>query len=71
MKDDLLDMTADERSLGKPVGNDLTERKMTIPLIEALAAGDGIFRARSAVSTTAVRTRRFRRSSAASSDRAA
>jgi octaprenyl-diphosphate synthase len=44
MKDDLLDVTADERSLGKPVGNDLTERKMTIPLIEALAAGDDAFR---------------------------
>lgn len=44
MKDDLLDMTADERSLGKPVGNDLTERKITIPLIEALAASDGNFR---------------------------
>lgn len=44
MKDDLLDMTADERSLGKPVGNDLTERKMTIPLIEALGAGDEAFR---------------------------
>jgi octaprenyl-diphosphate synthase len=45
MKDDLLDVTADERSLGKPVGNDLTERKMTIPLIEALASGDDAFRA--------------------------
>ena len=45
MKDDLLDVTADERALGKPVGNDLTERKMTIPLIEALAAGDADFRA--------------------------
>jgi octaprenyl-diphosphate synthase len=45
MKDDLLDMTADERSLGKPAGNDLTERKTTIPLIAALAAGDGSFRA--------------------------
>jgi octaprenyl-diphosphate synthase len=45
MKDDLLDITADERSLGKPVGNDLTERKVTIPLIEALAAGDADFRA--------------------------
>lgn len=44
MKDDLLDITADERSLGKPVGNDLTERKVTIPLVEALAAGDGHFR---------------------------
>ena len=29
MKDDLLDIVADERSLGKPVGNDLTERKVT------------------------------------------
>jgi geranylgeranyl pyrophosphate synthase len=45
MKDDLLDVTADERSLGKPVGNDLTERKMTIPLIEALASGNEEFRA--------------------------
>jgi geranylgeranyl pyrophosphate synthase len=45
MKDDLLDMTADERSLGKPAGNDLTERKTTIPLIAALASGDRGFRA--------------------------
>lgn len=44
MRDDLLDVTADERSLGKPVGNDLAERKTTIPLIAALAAGDGGFR---------------------------
>ena len=36
MKDDLLDMTADAASLGKPVGNDLQERKITIPLILAL-----------------------------------
>lgn len=45
MKDDLLDMTADERSLGKPAGNDLSERKTTIPLIAALASGNGKFRA--------------------------
>ena len=45
MKDDLLDVTADEQTVGKPVGNDLRERKMTIPLILALAAGDGEFRA--------------------------
>jgi octaprenyl-diphosphate synthase len=45
MKDDLLDVIADERSLGKPVGNDLAERKMTIPLIAALAKGDESFRA--------------------------
>lgn len=44
MKDDLLDMTADERTLGKPVGNDLRERKMTIPLILALARENGEFR---------------------------
>ena len=45
MRDDLLDMVADERSLGKPAGNDLTERKTTIPLIAALASGNGGFRA--------------------------
>lgn len=44
MKDDLLDMTADEQTIGKPVGNDLTERKMTIPLILALARNDARFR---------------------------
>ncbi len=44
MNDDLLDMTADERSLGKPVGNDLTERKMTIPLICALRRENRAFR---------------------------
>jgi octaprenyl-diphosphate synthase len=48
MKDDLLDVTADERSLGKPVANDLVERKTTIPLIAALASGDGDFRAQMA-----------------------
>ena len=36
MLDDLLDFTADEAELGKPVGNDLREHKMTIPLILAL-----------------------------------
>ena len=44
MRDDLLDMTADAASLGKPVGNDLQERKVTIPLILALRAADGDFR---------------------------
>jgi geranylgeranyl pyrophosphate synthase len=39
MLDDLLDLTASEAELGKPVGNDLTERKMTIPLILALETG--------------------------------
>ncbi|HZZ63858.1 MAG TPA: polyprenyl synthetase family protein, partial [Candidatus Baltobacteraceae bacterium] len=37
MKDDVLDLTGDERSLGKPVGNDLAERKVTIPVILGLA----------------------------------
>ncbi len=45
MKDDLLDMTADAATLGKPVGNDLGERKVTIPLILALRTPDSDFRA--------------------------
>jgi geranylgeranyl pyrophosphate synthase len=45
MLDDLLDMTASEAELGKPVGNDLRERKMTIPLILALEDGEPDFRA--------------------------
>jgi octaprenyl-diphosphate synthase len=45
MMDDLLDMTADAQSLGKPVGNDLAERKITIPLILALGRADGETRA--------------------------
>ena len=44
MLDDLLDFTANEHELGKPVGNDLRERKMTIPLILALESGDDDFR---------------------------
>lgn len=46
MMDDLLDMTANAEALGKPVGNDLQERKMTIPVILALGAGNGEVRAR-------------------------
>ena len=34
--DDLLDFTASERVLGKPVGNDLREGKITLPMILAL-----------------------------------
>jgi octaprenyl-diphosphate synthase len=34
--DDILDMTGDERALGKPVGGDLREAKMTLPTIYAL-----------------------------------
>ena len=44
MRDDLLDMTSDEKRLGKPAGNDLRERKVTIPLILALERTDGEFR---------------------------
>ncbi|HEV3088496.1 MAG TPA: polyprenyl synthetase family protein [Candidatus Elarobacter sp.] len=44
MRDDLLDLTADEATLGKPVGNDLRERKMTVPLILALDGGGREFR---------------------------
>jgi len=45
MLDDLLDVTASEAELGKPVGNDLRERKMTIPVILALEGGGADFRA--------------------------
>ncbi len=44
MLDDLLDFTASESELGKPVGNDLVEHKMTIPLILSLEEADGAFR---------------------------
>ena len=44
MQDDLLDMTGDEALLGKPVGNDLREKKMTIPVILALEGADREFR---------------------------
>jgi len=39
MLDDLLDLLADEAEVGKPVGNDLREHKITIPLILALESG--------------------------------
>lgn len=39
--DDLLDFTAHEDVLGKPVGSDLREGKITLPLIYALEKADG------------------------------
>jgi geranylgeranyl pyrophosphate synthase len=45
MVDDLLDMTSTQAALGKPVGNDLQEKKMTIPVILALDGADREFRA--------------------------
>ncbi len=44
MLDDLLDVAATEAELGKPVGNDVREKKMTIPLILALEEAPGAFR---------------------------
>jgi octaprenyl-diphosphate synthase len=38
--DDLLDYTADEATLGKPIGSDLREGKVTLPIIRLLARGD-------------------------------
>ena len=47
--DDLLDYTADESALGKPVGGDLREGKVTLPIIYLLQRGgdeaDGLIRA--------------------------
>ena len=39
--DDLLDFTGDLAAVGKPVGADLREGKMTLPLIHLLAQGSG------------------------------
>jgi octaprenyl-diphosphate synthase len=39
MVDDLLDFTAEEKTLGKPVANDLREGKVTLPMIFLLQRG--------------------------------
>lgn len=46
MVDDILDFTASAEVLGKPVGNDLREGKMTLPAIYAHAAASPAERAR-------------------------
>jgi octaprenyl-diphosphate synthase len=45
MKDDLLDFTASEKKLGKPVGLDLREGKLTLPVIYMLEGADAKTRA--------------------------
>lgn len=45
MLDDVLDLTSSEAVLGKPVGNDLTEKKITVPMIFALEGASAEFRA--------------------------
>jgi octaprenyl-diphosphate synthase len=44
--DDTLDYTGDLKELGKPVGNDIQEGKVTLPLIYALQNGDSALTAR-------------------------
>ena len=39
MVDDLLDFTAEEKTLGKPVANDLREGKVTLPMIFLIRRG--------------------------------
>ena len=38
--DDILDFTSREKTLGKPVGSDLREGKVTLPLVYALETRD-------------------------------
>jgi geranylgeranyl pyrophosphate synthase len=46
MLDDVLDVTANEAQVGKPVGNDVRERKVTMPVIFAMQSGDANLRDR-------------------------
>ena len=43
--DDVLDFTADEAALGKPIGGDLREGKVTLPIILLLQRTDATVRA--------------------------
>ena len=38
--DDLLDLTGEEKKLGKPVGNDIREGRLTLPFIHAISAAN-------------------------------
>jgi len=38
--DDVLDLTSNENTLGKPVGSDLKEGKLTLPLIYLMRDGE-------------------------------
>lgn len=40
IRDDIFDYTSDGRLIGKPVGNDIRERKLTMPIIYALAKAE-------------------------------
>ncbi len=44
LMDDLLDFTGDSAALGKPVGGDLREGKLTLPVIRLLQGGDPVAR---------------------------
>ena len=46
MVDDLLDFTAEEKTLGKPVANDLREGKVTLPMIFLLRQGGAVAEAK-------------------------
>jgi heptaprenyl diphosphate synthase len=50
--DDVLDVTATEAELGKPVGHDLVEGVYTLPVLRALAASDSELRSKVPSSTT-------------------
>ena len=43
--DDILDLTSDQATMGKPVGHDLREGKITLPLIRALQQAPSAARA--------------------------
>ena len=45
LMDDLLDFTGDAAALGKPVGGDLREGKLTLPVIRLMEVGDARARA--------------------------